>query len=545
MRNILKRVGAAGVGTILDGAIDSMRRRFLKFLIGAGASGGLAGSRWAWADTPRETAGRDEVLELTATEAVAAMAAGDLRAETYAAILLSRALSLKHLNVLIAQDLDQVLEAARAADKSRAHGGRLGSLHGLPLLIKDNINTATLPTTAGTPSLIGNRPRANARVVDALLGAGGIVFGKANMHELAFGITSNNGAFGPVHNPYDTSRVPGGSSGGNAAGVAARFAPAGVGTDTGGSTRIPAALCGVVGFRPTVGRYAGTGTLAGVREVVPIAHTRDTPGPIARSAADVALLDAVITGEPLALPPLVHLDGLRLGVARRSFFADLDPAVEEAVDEALRRLRDRGAILVEVEIPNLEALNAGVGFPVALFEAGTDVPVYLEANHTGVTLEELVRAIASPDVKAVYEQSVIGPGAIPESVYRDAIEVFRPQLQAAYRRTFDEFALDALVFPTTPLPARPIGQDQTVELNGRQVSTLLTYIRHTDPGSNAGIPGVSVPIGLTGDGLPVGLELDGAAGSDRRLLAIAIAVEKVFGSLPAPKPERGPRHPRR
>src|SRR5206468_4123296 len=305
------------------------------------------------------------------------------------------------------------------------------------------------------------RPEANARVVHALLGAGGIVFGKANMHELAFGITSNNGAFGPVRNPYDTSKIPGGSSGGNAAGVAARFAPAGIGTDTGGSTRIPAALCGVVGFRPTVGRYAGTGTLAGVREVVPIAHTRDTPGPIARSAADVAL-----------------------------------------------------------------------------FEAGTDVPVYLEANHTGVSLEELVRAIASPDVKAVYEQSVIGPGAIPESVYRDAIEVFRPQLQAAYRRTFENFALDALVFPTTPLPARPIGQDQTVDLNGRQVSTLLTYIRHTDPGSNAGIPGVSVPIGLTGEGLPVGLELDGPAGSDRRLLAIARAVEGVFGFLPRPRPER-------
>ncbi|TMI03999.1 MAG: hypothetical protein E6H43_03255, partial [Betaproteobacteria bacterium] len=191
-----------------------------------------------------------------------------------------------------------------------------------------------------------------------------------------------------------------------------------------------------------------------------------------------------------------------------------------------------------VDIPNLENLNAGVGFPVALFEAGTDLPVYLEANHTGVTLEELVGAIASPDVKAIFEQSIIGPGAIPESVYREAIEVFRPQLQAAYQRSFDEHALDALVFPTTPLPARPIGQDQTVELNGRQVSTLLTYIRHTDPGSNAGIPGVSVPVGMTGDGLPVGLELDGPAGSDRRLLAVARAVETVFGFLPAPRPVR-------
>lgn len=178
-----------------------------------------------------------------------------------------------------------------------------------------------------------------------------------------------------------------------------------------------------------------------------------------------------------------------------------------------------------------------MSLPVALFETGTDLPVYLDANGTGLTLEQLAGAIASPDVRGLFEQFIL-PGAIPESVYREALDVHRPQLQEAYRRAFDDLALDALVFPTTPLPARPIGQDETVELNGRQVSTLFTYIRHTDPGSNAGIPGVSVPIGLTGDGLPVGLELDGPAWSDRRLLGIARAVERVFGTLPAPRPER-------
>src|SRR5438132_10650188 len=391
-------------------SMRNSRRRFLKFLV----TSGLAGPGWAFADTEGAPAARGEVLELTATEALSAIAAGDLRAETYAAILLGRARSLRNLNVLISQVPEQVLEAARAADKARAHGHLLGPLHGLPLLIKDNINSAALPTTAGTPSLIGNRPRANAHVLDALLRAGGILFGKANMHELAFGITSNNGAFGPVRNPYDPSKIPGGSSGGNAAGVAARFAPAGIGSDTGGSTRIPAALCGVVGFRPTVGRYAGTGTLAGVREVVPIAHTRDTPGPVARSVADVALLDAVITGQPRTLPR-ADRHGLRLGVARRSFFADLDPGLEEVVDEALDPIQDRGGVVLEVDVPHLVHSNAVAG-------------------------------------------------------------------------------------------------------------------------SNAGIPGVSVPIGLTGEGLPVGLELDGPAGSDRRLLAVARAVEGVFGFLPAPTP---------
>src|SRR5256886_2416910 len=466
-------------------SMRNSRRRFLKLLATTGAAGGLGSPSWVFADTEGAPAARGEVLELTATEALSAMAAGDLRAETYAAILLGRARSLRNLNVLISQVPEQVLEAARAADKARAHGHLLGPLHGLPLLIKDNINSAALPTTAGTPSLSGNRPRANAHVLDALLRAGGILFGKANMHELAFGITSNNGAFGPVRNPYDSSKIPGGSSGGNAAGVAARFAPAGIGSDTAGSTRIPPPLLRIRGFRPTVGRYPGTGTLAGVREVVPIAHTRDTPRPTPRAVADVALLDAVIMGQPLALPR-ASLHGLRLGVARRSFFADLDPGLEEVVDEALDQLQDSGVVLVEVDIANLEALNAGVGFPVALFEAGTDVPVYLEANHTGVTLQELVAAIASPDVKAIYEQSIIGPGAIPESVYRAAIDVYRPQLQAAYKLAFDEHALDALVFPTTPLPARPIGQARTLKPNGRQVSPLLTYIRHTHPGSHAG-----------------------------------------------------------
>src|SRR5207302_11997 len=228
------------------------RRRFLKLLVTTGAAGGLSGPGRAFTDTERAPAVRGEVLELTATEALSAMAAGDLRAETYAAILLGRARSLRNLNVLISQVPEQVLEAARAADKARAHGHLLGPLHGLPLLIKDNINSAALPTTAGTPSLIGNRPRANAHVLDALL-------------------------------------------------------------------------------RP------------GVREVVPIAHTRDTPGPVARSVADVALLDAVITGQPRTLPR-ADRHGLRLGVARRSFFADLDPALEEVVDEALDQLQDSGVV---------------------------------------------------------------------------------------------------------------------------------------------------------------------------------------------------------
>jgi len=175
-------------------------------------------------------------------------------------------------------------------DRARARGETLGSLAGLPFIVKDQIDVAGYATTAGTPALRHYMPSHNAVVVDTLVRSGAIVFAKANMHELAFGITSNNGAFGPVRNPYDQTRIPGGSSGGNGAAIAARLAPGGIGTDTGGSVRIPAALNGIVALRPTIHRYPQAG-------VTPISHTRDTVGPMARGVADLVLLDGVITGD--------------------------------------------------------------------------------------------------------------------------------------------------------------------------------------------------------------------------------------------------------
>ena len=422
------------------------RRRFLGVL--AAGAGAIAVPPLA---PPALEAREHELLELTAREAVAAMRAGELKATRYAAELVARARSLASLNAIRRLDAEQVLTAARAAAKRRARGGRPGPLHGLPVLIKDNINTALAPTTAGTPALAANRPRRNALVVDRLLAAGAIVLAKSNLHELAVGITSNNAAFGPVRNPYDPTTIPGGSSGGNGAALAARIAPAALGTDTAGSVRIPASLCGIAGLRPSVGRYPSTGDLA--TDIVPISPTRDTPGPMARTVADVALLDAVITGEHTRLRPR-DLRGVRLGVDRRNFFADLDPQTETVVAAALRTLQDRAAHLVELEIPDLQALNAAAGLlTIGAFEAGRALPHYLAANDTGVSLQQLIAAIASPDARALFAL-VAGPDAIPEPAYRDALAQ-RPRLQAAYHDTFT----DALVLPTTPLPARPIGHD--------------------------------------------------------------------------------------
>ena len=345
------------------------------------------------------------------------------------------------------------------------------------------------------------------------------------MHELAFGITSNNSVTGAARNPYDQSMIPGGSSGGVAVTVAQRMMPAGIGTDTGASVRLPASLCGIVGFRPTVGRYPGSG-------IVPISHTRDTAGPMTRSVADAILLDSVMAGDGGQVKRR-EPKGLRIGVPKSLFYENLDPQVAPIATDVLDRLARAGVELVEVDIADVAQLNDAVSFPVALYEFMQDLPIYLAENGLDLTMQEVFDGIGSPDVRGVFG-SQMGDEAMPETVYRQAMDVERPRLQQTYRDYFSANRLDAAIFPTAPLPARPIGDDETVELNGEQLPTFPTFIRNTDPASNAGIPGISLPAGLTADGLPVGIELDGPEGEDLRLLAVAQAIEPLLEATPGP-----------
>jgi indoleacetamide hydrolase len=463
-----------------------------------------------------------EPERLSMSDAAAAIRTGELSAEQYAARLLERSAAARSLNAFISQDAAQVLAAARRADDRRRAGRTLGPLHGVPLAIKDNLDTADLPTSGGTPSLRRHRPRSNAVVVQRLIDAGAVVLGKTNLHELAFGATSNNAAFGPARNPYDPARIAGGSSGGTAVAVAARLAPAGIGTDTGGSVRVPAALCGIVGFRPTVGRWPRGG-------IIPISRTRDTAGPMTTCVADAALLDSVVTGELLSSERL-SLEGLRLGVPRAYFCEDLDPAVESATSAVFRQLTAAGAVLVEGEVRDVGALDRAAGFPVALHEALVELERYLSQHETGLDLQQLVAEIASPDVRALLS-GILGEASVPESLYKEAMTVHRPALQRAYASFFAELNVEAAVFPTTPLVAARVGEDDCCWLNGRRVSTFLTFTRNTAPGSLAGIPGVSLPAGLSPEGLPLGIALDAPAGRDRRLLAVAAALEQLLPQL--------------
>lgn len=462
--------------------------------------------------------------EWTIARARAALVDGDVSCVEYVTALLEQGRRKAALNALIAQDDDALLAAARALDNDGSARDPAKLLAGIPIALKDSINTVTLTTSAGTGALRGRVPPANAPVAQRLFDAGALLAGKANMHELAFGISTNNAVTGATGNPWDPRMIPGGSSGGSAAAVGARIVPAAIGTDTGASVRLPAALCGVVGLRPTVGRYP-------TRGVVPISHTRDTPGPMARSVEDIALLDRILAADR-TVPAAAELRGLRLSVPRRYFYDGADTEVLALVDVALERLRQAGVVLIEAEVESLGALNDAVGMPVALYELMQDLPAYLRDCGYDLTISDIAAGVGSPDVVEIL-QSQLGDQAIPRAAYEEALQA-RVHLRAAYTDHFSQHRVDAMVFPTSILPARPIGQDTMVELNGKQVPTFPIYIRNTDPGSNAGIPGISIPIGVTAARLPVGLELDGPDGSDHRLIAIAAAIEKILPAMPLP-----------
>lgn len=463
-------------------------------------------------------------VDMTLTQARAALAAKTLSSHEYAQALVAVQAQQSALNAWVSQDTPALLAQAKACDDSGACSQADKPLAGIPLALKDNIDTLSLSTSGGTPGLKNAQPLRNAPVAQSLFDAGALLAGKTNMHELAFGVTTHNAYTGATRNPWQHDLIAGGSSGGSAAAVAARMVPAALGTDTGASVRLPAALCGVVGFRPTVGRYSGAG-------IIPISHTRDTAGPITRSVQDAALLDSVLSGAPMGLPA-ASLKGLRLGVPRDYFYKGADTEVLDRMEALLSQLAKQGVILVEVDVQGLGPLNDQVGFPVALYEVMVDLPAYLASNHYSMSVADIVAQIASPDVAGIMG-SQLGSDAMPLAAYQAALKA-RVHLQAAYADHFASHRLDALVFPTTIMPARPIGQDETVELNGAQVPTFPTYIRNTDPGSNAGIPGISIPMGLNKAGLPLGLELDGPVCSDRHLLSVAAAIEAALPPMPAP-----------
>lgn len=422
----------------------------------------------------------------------------------------------KSLNAYIAWYAEEAIEAAKRAEDAVAHGRPLGPLHGIPIAVKDLFFTAGIPTTAGSRIFKDFVPSEDATVVRRLREAGAILLGKLNLHELAYGITSENPHFGAVRNPWDLNRIAGGSSGGSAAGVAASLCLASLGTDTGGSIRIPAACCGIVGLKPTYGRVSRDG-------VVPLAWSLDHVGPITRVVEDAALLLEVlaspdphdVTASSLPVPQYSRmlgdsLKGVSIGLPRDSFFdaAEVDPSVMAAVEEAMRVLQDAGARVEDVSIPLLRHAPA-IQFLTIASEA--------TANH-GRLLRTRGRELGV-DVRRRLELGEF-LGASQYLRAQQARRLLMRQFDAALRQ------VNLLVTPTLPIVAPPLGA-QTVTIRGIQKNIQPVMTRFTSPLNLTGLPAISIPCGTTTEGMPVGLQIIGRAFDEATVLRAAFAYQRA------------------
>ena len=418
----------------------------------------------------------------------------------YAEEIIESAKNNADLGAVISLDEESLKSGAHIADQN-IKDGKAGQLEGLPLIIKDNIDTSMLITTGGTGAF-KDAAKENAPPLERLLSKGAIARAKANLHELAYGITSNNFCHGAVRNPWDKTKIAGGSSGG----TAPRSPPVcslrawdripGVGEE-------PAALCGIMGFRPSTDRYPSGG-------VVPLSSARDTIGPMGRSVDDMALLDGVMADDAA---PLVRLDAsdIRIGVPRSVLWAGLEKGVEAVCENVITKLANAGVTIVEADPEDIWEDDAAASLPIVLFESMRELAQYAEKR--GVAFSEMIDEVASPDVKAILE-SQLGEEAVPEAVYRAAMDTHRPNMQRKWQAYFEAHGLSAALFPTTALTAPPVGHDETVSLNGEDVPTFDIFLKNTDHGSVIGAPGISMPAGLSGN-MPVGFELDGLPGRDK------------------------------
>jgi aspartyl-tRNA(Asn)/glutamyl-tRNA(Gln) amidotransferase subunit A len=404
------------------------------------------------------------------------------------------------LNAFIAVWRDDALAQARAAEREIADGRYRGPLHGIPISIKDIIDVAGYPTTAASRVRAGHRAAADAPVVANLRRAGAILLGKTNLHEFAFGTTSEDSAYGPARHPEDASRSPGGSSGGSAAAVAAGLSVASVGTDTGGSIRIPAAACGVVGLKPSLGELPTAG-------VVPLSRTLDHVGPITRTVLDACLTFEALAGAPPRPQWSATARRLRLGVAGGYFLEKLDAGVRRVFEAVLARLGS-AYDLVEVSVPHA-ALTPAVYLHISLAEA---------AAYHAATLERMPEAYTAP----VRLRLELGRAVLAEDYLRAlrGREVLAQEVDRALE------AADVLVLPTLPIPAPLIGAE-TVDVDGDRESVRSVMLRLTQLFNLTGHPALSMPMGRTPEGLPCGLQLVGRRDGTVALLEAALACEPI------------------
>ena len=483
-----------------------------------------------------------DLTQSKATEIVAGIAAKKFSAVEVAQSFLDRTAKLKHLNVYVHLEPEVVLNQARSVDKRIAAGENPGPLAGLPVAIKDLMCVKGEPTTCGSRMLKDFKPPYDATVIEKLKAAGAVLYGKANMDEFAMGSSTENSCYGPTLNPWDTARIPGGSSGGSAAAVAAMTAPVSLGSDTGGSIRQPAALCGVVGLKPTYGRVSRYGLIA-------FASSLDQIGPFTWDIPDMALIMEAISGgdtrDATCVPDPVPRytteiekkpERLRVGVVTEFFGEGLDPEVEKSVRDAIDFYRRQGAEIKDVSLPHSK-YGIAAYYIVAPAECSSNLSRYdgtlfghrasdiSPASDDEKGLPALVRMMMASRAEGfgaeVKRRIMLGTYALSagyaDQYYNKALKV-RRLIRNDFEAAFKE--VDVLIGPTTPTPAFKLGE--------KAADPLAMYLSdiYTITTNLAGLPGLSMPCGLSSSGLPIGMQLVGPALSEAKLLQVARMFER-------------------
>lgn len=409
------------------------------------------------------------------------------------------------LNAFITVTADAARARASAMDAELSHGIDRGPMHGIPIAHKDLVYTKGVRTTGGSKIFKDFVPDHDADIAMNLDRAGTVMVGKTGLHEFAYGITSTNPHFGPVRNPWDTDRIPGGSSGGSGAAVAAGIVAMATGTDTGGSIRIPASFCGITGLKPTFG-------LISKRGVMPLGWTMDHMGPMTKTVRDAAVAFYAMSGVATGYVPPKSADirGLRIGLPLNYYFDALDLEVAESVRKAVQTAAALGARIVDINVPDIDALNV-IGRVLLLAEA------------TSVHRKNLLnrRADIGADVVTLLDQGRL----IRASDYVDA-----QRLRRIYLRDFSKLwsQVDCIFTPTTPTPAPKIGQT-TMKVGAGDEDVRLATTRLMRAINVLGIPALSIPCGFSKTGLPIGLQILGAPRAEETILRVGAAIEDATG----------------
>jgi aspartyl-tRNA(Asn)/glutamyl-tRNA(Gln) amidotransferase subunit A len=426
------------------------------------------------------------------------------------------------LNAFVYLAKDQALAAAAKADAEIKAGNYKGPLHGIPIALKDLFYTKGIPTTASSEVLRDFVPDFNGTVVQRLEDAGAILMGKTNTHEFAFGPTTEESCFGPSRNPWNPKKITGGSSGGSAVAAATGMAYVTMGSDTGGSVRIPSAMCGTVGFKPSYG-------LASLYGIIALSFSLDHPGPLCRSVVDCAIaMDAItgtdpkdpcpaaVIGEPTqfykGLEGVTDLKGKVFGIPKNFFFDKTDYEVERVFNEAVENLKKIGAEIKYVEIPALELVT----------EASTRI-MFSEAAYIHRDWYPARKSVYQAGVAARLDMGLAFTGVQYIQALKD-----REVIMAEWEKTLEEF--DAILTPTLPIEAFDIGLGDpwTITTRGKSEPGKAMAIYHTRLGNMTGAPAITLPVGLTKNNLPVGLAINGARNDDLNVLRLALAYEKNF-----------------